>query len=71
MIRVYVKGAPEYIVTKCSRTFGVSGDKIPMTDEELNYILSDIISKEFTTKGLRVLACAYKDMTLDEYEQLK
>jgi magnesium-transporting ATPase (P-type) len=32
-VRVYVKGAPEYIVHKCTRTFGVDGKKTSMTDD--------------------------------------
>lgn len=27
VVRIYVKGAPEFIITKCSRTFGVDGNK--------------------------------------------
>ena len=71
IVRVYVKGAPEYIVHKCTRTFGVDGNKIPMSDDQLNYILSNIISKEFTTKGFRTLAFAYKDMSNEEFQTLK
>ena len=63
-VRVYLKGAPEFIINKCTRTFGLDGNKAPLTDFQLNYILSDIVSKEFTIKGYRSLAFAYKDMTV-------
>jgi magnesium-transporting ATPase (P-type) len=33
LIRIYIKGAPEYIVHKCTRTFDVDGKTIPMSNE--------------------------------------
>jgi len=42
-VRVYVKGAPEYVINKCVKTFEVDGSKTHLTDEQLNYILSDVI----------------------------
>jgi magnesium-transporting ATPase (P-type) len=67
VVRVYIKGAAEFILPKCVRTFGVDGNKQPMADDQLDYILTNIISKEFTTKGYRVLAFAYKDMSLEDF----
>ncbi len=37
-IRIYIKGAPEFIAPKCTRTFEVDGRIVPMNDEQLNYI---------------------------------
>jgi magnesium-transporting ATPase (P-type) len=37
-IRIYIKGAPELITPKCTRTFEVDGRIVPMNDEQLNYI---------------------------------
>lgn len=71
LVRVFVKGAPEYIIQKCSSTIGIDGGVIPLQDEQFNYIMSDVISKEFTIKGLRVLAFAFKDMHYDEFQALK
>ena len=48
-VRVFIKGAPEFIINKCTRTFNVDGKKIPMNDEQLNYIIDDIIRKKFTS----------------------
>jgi len=70
-VRIYVKGAPELIVSKCVRTYDIAGKKAPMTDEQMNYIMSDIIQKKFTTQGYRVLAFAYKDMPFDEFNAMK
>ena len=70
-VRVYLKGAPELIINKCTRTFGLDGNNAPLTDWQLNYILNDIVSKEFTTKGYRAMAFAYKDMNIEEFQNLK
>lgn len=42
-----------------------------MTDDQLTYILDEILYKEFTKKGYRTLAFAYKDMSYDEFQTLK
>jgi magnesium-transporting ATPase (P-type) len=70
-VRVYVKGAPEYVVNKCIRTFKEDGKKQPMSDEQLSYIIDDIIRKKFTTQGYRCLAFAYKDYPLAQFQELR
>lgn len=42
IVRIYVKGAPEYIVGRCTKTFEVDGSKINMADEQISYIYEDI-----------------------------
>lgn len=71
LIRIYIKGAPELIVHKCTRTYDVDGKTIPMSNEQLNYIMQDILHQKFTTKGFRTLAFAYKDISIEEFERLK
>jgi magnesium-transporting ATPase (P-type) len=70
-VRVYVKGAPEYFLHKCVKTYSEDGSKNHMTDEQLNYIQTDVISNNFTSKGLRVLAFAYRDLSIEEFNDLK
>ena len=48
-VRVYVKGGPEYVLNKCVKTFEIDGSKTHMTDEQLNYILQDVIYERFTS----------------------
>ena len=71
VVRVYIKGAPEQIVGKCTKTFDVNGQRINFTDEEQNYIYTSVIYENFTSKGYRTIAFAYKDMTLDEFNEQK
>lgn len=42
-VRVFMKGAPEIIVSKCSRTYHIDGKVIPLDDTQANYILNDIL----------------------------
>lgn len=70
-MRVYVKGAPESVVNKCKFTIGIDSRKVALDDEELGHILKDVIYQEFTTKGLRTIAFAYRDLSTDEFNNLK
>lgn len=70
-VRVFMKGAPEIVVSKCSRTYHIDGKVIPLDDTQANYILNDILIQKFTTAGYRTLAFAYKDMSLEDFQQLK
>ena len=49
LVRIFIKGAPELIVPKCQRTYDVDGKIIPMSDEQMNYIMNDILTQKFTT----------------------
>lgn len=42
-VRVFMKGAPEIVVSKCSRTYHIDGKVIPLDDTQANYILNDIL----------------------------
>jgi Ca2+ transporting ATPase len=71
IIRVYVKGAPEKIIDKCTKTYAVDGTRAHLDNDQLNYIKNDIISQQFTSKGYRAIMFAYKDLNIDEFEKLK
>ena len=71
IIRIYVKGAPEKIIDKCTKTYAVDGTRAHLDPDQLNYIKNDIISQQFTSKGYRAIIFAYKDLSVDEYEKLK
>ena len=49
IVRVYIKGAPEFIVEKCSRTYDVDGRCIAMDPDQSQYIMHDIMYKKFTS----------------------
>lgn len=58
---IYVKGAPEIILNFSSR-LKIGRSKIDLTKSDIDRIKSQI--NEFTKKGLRVLAVAYKHIDL-------
>lgn len=69
-VRIFVKGAPEFIIKQCTKTMDVDGNAVNFRDEEINYIMNDILFTKFTSKGLRSIALAYKDMNLKDFEKL-
>lgn len=71
IVRVYMKGAPEVVVSRCTRTYHTDGKVIPMEDTQINYILNDILIQKFTTAGYRTLAFAYKDIPYDDFITMK
>ena len=71
VVRIYVKGAHEYIIDKCTRTFRLDGQRDQMSPDQINYIKSSILHDEFTTHGHRVIMFAYKDMEINEFKQLR
>ncbi len=54
----YTKGALDVLLDRCTKYIDVDGEK-PLDDNRKKLILDK--NKEFASKALRVLACAYKD----------
>ena len=71
LIRIYIKGAPEIIVSRCTRTFDLEGDSQTLKDGEIEKIYQEVLHDSITTKGFRGLAIAFKDLTIEEFENLK
>ncbi len=55
----YTKGAPDVVLTRCSRYLEADGKIVPMTEEIRNMVLAK--NKEFADQALRVLSAAYKE----------
>jgi len=58
------------MIFNCVSTYDQSGELIEFTEELQQYVAHDIVGKEFAQKGLRCLAFAYKDYSIEQYEQL-
>lgn len=51
------------ILHKCQKTIGQHGQVAEMTEQELQYIRDEIMYSQFTSKGLKVIAMAYRDIS--------
>jgi magnesium-transporting ATPase (P-type) len=69
-IRVFLKGAPELVLTKCKKTIATNGNVQRLDDDEMNYILHDITTERFAKEGFRTLALAYKDLSRNDFNRL-
>jgi magnesium-transporting ATPase (P-type) len=70
-VRVYVKGAPEHIMMNCDKTFGIDGRRLGLEEDQLQEILTNVMNEKYASKGLRVLAFAFKDIALEDFTDLK
>jgi magnesium-transporting ATPase (P-type) len=70
-VRVVVKGAPEYVLPMCDKQLTRDGDEDSLTQQESNRILEQEVIENQAKLGLRTLAYAYKDIDINEWEELK
>ena len=71
-VRVFVKGAPEVVIEKCSRHYTGAGDsptKETMEDQHKRKVFGEIKSN-MTSKGMRCIALSYADMTVAEFDEV-
>lgn len=69
-VRVYCKGAPEKVITKCEKMVGPNGAIVDLDDDKKDQIVRDIIDV-FASKCLRTILVAYADIPRDEFERTK
>ena len=67
MVRIYVKGAPEYLIELCSLKISSNSEPKAFDPDSKNQVLNVIVSDGMAKLGLKVLTYAYKDMTYDEF----
>ena len=65
--KLLVVGAPEEIISR-AKQIDFNGKKLGLESSQSQKMLKKLES--FTKKGLRVVACAYRDVEAEEYEQL-
>lgn len=67
-IRVYVKGAPDILITKCDRIYNSDGQVVPLDEGKKASLLGDDAVKPMARKCLRTIMIAYKDYTTSEWD---
>ncbi len=65
-ILIYSKGAPRNILDLCNKLF-VDGKVEDLTQLDLDWIETQL--HNFANEGLRVIACAYKEIPKDQYKK--
>jgi len=71
VVRVYIKGAPEIILTECKHLFNANGERVKITEHDKRNLLHDHVNDSIAKQGLKPLAVAYKEMTFDQYVALR
>lgn len=70
MLRVYVKGAPEYVILLCNSVLERNGNIAGLSESGQKVIIDNIVANEMACLGLKVLSFGYKDIERHEYEEI-
>lgn len=70
LVRVYVKGAPEYVIPICTQTLDYQVQPIEFTENHYAAILGHVVSNEMASSGLKVLSYAFKELRIGDLEAL-
>lgn len=71
-VRVYVKGAPEYVIGLCSQTLTSNAQKKEggLSENDQYALLQDVVSNQMAQSGLKVLTYAFKEILLEDLDNL-
>jgi len=69
-VRVYVKGAPEYIFQLSNETLDDHYQKTEFNDHRKDDILNNTIAHYMAATGLKVISFAFKDMPLKKLNEM-
>lgn len=64
-VRVYVKGAPEYVIPLCSQTFDQQMQTKDFPENDQLSLLKHCISQEMASTGLKVISYGFKEITME------
>lgn len=68
LVRVYGKGAPDYLLPSCSHMLDEHNHQAELTAHKRSDIMLSVIKEKFAKQAYRTLLIAYKDFTLTEFE---
>ena len=68
--RVYIKGAPEYVIPICTETIDEDMQQIELGEDDNYHILEDVVSGGMARHGYKTLSYAYKQIPLDDLQTL-
>ena len=70
-VRVYLKGAPEQVLPRCTSYISADGGMAELESSEQKEWLEDHILGDYAEKGLRTIALAYKDMDAEQFFKMQ
>lgn len=70
LVRVYVKGAPEYVIPICTQSLDYQVQPIEFTENHYASILGHVVSNEMASSGLKTLSYAFKELRIGDLEAL-
>mmetsp|Transcript_14890 Transcript_14890/g.25363 ORF Transcript_14890/g.25363 Transcript_14890/m.25363 type:complete len:791 (+) Transcript_14890:874-3246(+) len=70
LVRIYVKGAPEFVLPLCSQTLSPQVQPVELSEDEVVGLLSEIVTAKMASEGLKVLSYAFKEIRLEDLDQL-
>jgi Ca2+ transporting ATPase len=71
LVRVFTKGAPDYVLPVCNRYFDAAGNVVPLDNAKRQKIMNDVIGQGFAKKAFRTILLSYQDISFKDYEKLK
>lgn len=70
LVRIYVKGAPEYVIALCSQTLSSNVQPSPFQENDQLTVLQHIVSTNMASQGLKCLSYAFKEIRIEDLDQL-
>ncbi len=64
-IRIYIKGAPEVILSECKTLFNKEGKISRISEHDKRILLHDYVIEGIAKKGYKPIAMAFKDMSME------
>lgn len=69
-VRIYVKGAPEYVIPLCSDTFDSEMNPKEFDEDDRTKVEYDIVACLMAREGMKTLSYAYKQIPMDDFNML-
>ena len=69
-VRVYVKGAPEYVIPMTNSTLSMNVQTKEFTQEDQLHILGQVVSGEMAQYGYKPISFAFKEMALSDLNRI-
>ena len=70
-VRVFVKGAPEFVLDLCTHYIDTSGNSAHLGDEKKKGILTEVVQQNFAKQAFRTLLIGFHDIPLYQFNNIK